>query len=975
MTSSPITTEKFLELLKRSGVVTEGVIQEFTEHPPFMASAQAMASALIKAGHLTTFQAKLLLAGKHRGLVLGNYKLLDQIGRGGMGTVYLAEHTSLKRRAAVKVLASDQATTTIGTERFYREAQSAAALDHPNIVKVYDVGQFGNVHYIAMEYVDGQTLAQLIDKNGPLHFATAADYIAQAAAGLQEAGDKGFVHRDIKPENLIVDKLGVVKILDMGLTRHADDEGGSRLTAVIDPNSVVGTPDYIAPEQALNLPVDIRTDIYSLGVTFFALLTGKPPFTGTTAQKLLQHQLKEAPSLGAIKAKAPPEIEPIVAMMMAKKPEDRFQQPAEIIESLAPWLSPSAITGQTKTVSASRTRITSRVQMAPPPKAKPKWLLPAIAAAVMVVAIGGGAAIYSVMSGTDKPTTMTSATTTKPTDTGSNTSTTPPVTPPATTPKNNPNELPALAPGVLLVANEGPEPRFASITEALATIKPGEKKVIVVRNAVHSEQLSITSKHAGVTIESGFPKNLVTWTPPSGATDKPLLEINGAEGVRFRGFKFDGQNRVSDTIKVTGRCPDATIEECHALGFTHAAIALYGANGAEDRLVTVKKFRTTGGGESALGVSFEPGTAHNYVRIMDSRFEGPLGAAVQISGPVMKSEVRRNRIFRTSAAIRYKPINNAVIPLGLSVRNNTIVDVALGLDFAAIPPNLEADAQALLIQDNLFQNVSRMALVNGASLTPDTVPAWFWFPEFEKTTVIPADQPRYFRKTFNVAAKPTGTAWLNVGVDENFIVWVNGKEIGKSATMNFSQRVYAFDITKELVAGPNTIAIQATNDKDPLDPKFGTAAALTAQLVEINAGQAKEVLAIDDSWKCSKLKVEGWLESSFDDKSWVAVKQWTNTTANMPWRETIWDSAVDASLKGQAKKFKFTFGGNVRDYFSMEGFPVLESKRTTMTGAMNRSLLPTDPEDDATFLRYLEGSRWNTGGVTQGPVGVPPAGY
>jgi hypothetical protein len=295
------------------------------------------------------------------------------------------------------------------------------------------------------------------------------------------------------------------------------------------------------------------------------------------------------------------------------------------------------------------------------------------------------------------------------------------------------------------------------------------------------------------------------------------------------------------------------------------------------------------------------------------------------------------------------------------VRNNTLVDVGLGLDFAAIPPNLESDAQALLIQDNLFQNVSRMALVAGVSLTPDSIPGWYWYPEFEKTTVVPADQPRYFRKTFNLATKPTGSAVLNVGVDENFIVWVNGKEIGKSVTMNFSQRVYAFDVSKELVAGPNTIAIQATNDKDPLNSGFGTAAAITAQLVEVNAGQTKELVAIDETWKCAKVKAEGWLESSFDDKAWVAVKQWTNTNANMPWRESTWDSAVDASL-------------NVRDYFSMEGFPFLESKRTTMTDK-NKPLLPSDPEDDATFLRYLEGSRWNTGGVNQGPVGVPPVGF
>ena len=143
------------------------------------------------------------------------------------------------------------------------------------------------------------------------------------------------------------------------LLRHVGT--GGNLTAVIDPDSVVGTPDYIAPEQALNLPVDIRTDIYSLGVTFYALLTGRPPFGGTTAQKLLQHQLKDAPTLAALRAKAPAEIEPVLATMMAKRPEDRYQQPADVIEALAPWLSQSALaTNQTKTVAATLTRLSGR---------------------------------------------------------------------------------------------------------------------------------------------------------------------------------------------------------------------------------------------------------------------------------------------------------------------------------------------------------------------------------------------------------------------------------------------------------------------------------------------------------------------------------------------------------------------------------------------------------------------------------------
>jgi serine/threonine protein kinase len=973
MTSPTITAEKFLELVKRSGLVQDVNLENYAGQPTLMASSQAMASALIKAGILTNFQAKLLMAGKYRGLMLGNYKLLEQIGRGGMGTVYLAEHMTLKRKAAVKVLASDQATTTIGTERFYREAQSAAALDHPNIVKVYDVGQYGNVHYIAMEYVEGQTLAQLIEKNGPLHFATAADYIAQASAGLQEAGDKGFVHRDIKPENLIVDRQGTLKILDMGLTRHADDEGGSRLTAVIDPNSVVGTPDYIAPEQALNLPVDIRTDIYSLGVTFFALLTGKPPFNGTTAQKLLQHQLKEAPSLGALRTKAPPEIEPIIATMMAKKPEDRFQQPSEIIEVLAPWLSEGGGSSHnTKTITATRSRLTSRIGMAPPAnKAKPKWMIPAIAMGVGLLLFGGAFGIYSAVSGGNNSTAVTTPSTS---GTSPQASTTPP---PANKPPvlPGPNELPPLAANSILVASEGPEPRFATIAEAIASIKGGEKKTIVVRNPVHAEQLILTGpKYSGITIESGFPKNLVTWQPPTGASDKPLLELNGVEGIRIRGFKFDGQGRVSDTVRIAGKSPDLVLEESAATGFTRSAVDFFGASGTEERTVTLKKFRTIGGGDNTTGVLLESGQGHAHIRIIESRFEGPLGAAITVSGGTQALEIRRNRFYRARQGVLYKP-NGSPVPMMAQIRTNTFAETPVGIEFTAIPPNLEDNAANLSITDNLFVNAGRMASLVGAPLAPENVPGWYWHPEAEKTTTIPAGKPRYFRRVFNLAALPTGPATLNVGADESFTVWLNGKEIGKSSHNHFSQRVYAFDASKDLLKGDNVLAVQAVNELDPFNKSFGTAAGFLVQLTEtLPTGKDKDIVTVDTQWKAGTTKDDDWLSAKFDDAAWPAARLWNNTNFNLPWRETVWDSTVDKFLKTQPRKFRATVGGNVRDYFSLEGYPVLESKRTTLTTA-NKSIVGLDVDDDETFLRYPATHAMINGGVQQGPVGVPPSGY
>jgi serine/threonine protein kinase len=190
-----------------------------------------------------------------------------------------------------------------------------------------------------MEYVDGQTLDKLLARGGGIAPSLAVGYIAQAAAGLQHAHEKGFVHRDIKPANLILGADGTVKLLDMGLARSLTS-AADNITEMLDKGAAVGTADFIAPEQALgDVQVDIRADIYSLGATFFALVAGKPPFRGSTSQKLAQHQMKPAPDLAAQDRTFPPELALVVSKMLAKKPEERYQTPADVIAALAPWLS------------------------------------------------------------------------------------------------------------------------------------------------------------------------------------------------------------------------------------------------------------------------------------------------------------------------------------------------------------------------------------------------------------------------------------------------------------------------------------------------------------------------------------------------------------------------------------------------------------------------------------------------------------
>ena len=341
MPIAPSSSAELIDLLRKSGVVTADKLAGLAELglPP---EPQKAAAILVARGTITRFQAQQLLAGRHKGFRLGAYAILDLLGRGGMGAVYLGEHLELHRKVAIKILVPGKDDDQkLAVERFQREARAVAALDHPNIVRIFDVSRHGETPYLVMEYVEGETLQQILDRDGSVPYTAATEYVAQAAAGLQHAYEKGFVHRDIKPANMIRDKSGVVKILDMGLARSS--AASDKLTEQLDKGAVVGTADFIAPEQGLNQPnVDIRADIYSLGAAFFALVIGKPPFEGNTTQKLLQHQLKNAPTMASLDTTLPKGLSAVVAKMLAKKPSDRFQTPGDVIAALAPWMGNSS---------------------------------------------------------------------------------------------------------------------------------------------------------------------------------------------------------------------------------------------------------------------------------------------------------------------------------------------------------------------------------------------------------------------------------------------------------------------------------------------------------------------------------------------------------------------------------------------------------------------------------------------------------
>jgi serine/threonine protein kinase len=347
----------FLSHLRRSKLLTEMQVANALRKLPAAARGRDVARTLVKKKLLTRFQAERLLAGRNTGFLLGQYRILDQLGRGGMGRVFKAEHRTMKRLVALKVLAPKLLQSERARTLFLREVQAAAQIVHPNVVAAFDAGEEAGHHFLVLEYVDGPNLDQLVRKQGPLPVGLACDYIKQTANGLQAAHALGMVHRDIKPSNLLVQRRGLhehspglLKISDFGLARlHSPVAGASAAgragTILTTQNTVMGTPDFLSPEQARDLHrADIRSDLYSLGCTFYYLLTGQPPFPGGTAlEKLIRHGAEQPEPLEAYRPDVPAAVLDIVQRLLCKAPDARYQTPRELAEALEPY----AVSGPT----------------------------------------------------------------------------------------------------------------------------------------------------------------------------------------------------------------------------------------------------------------------------------------------------------------------------------------------------------------------------------------------------------------------------------------------------------------------------------------------------------------------------------------------------------------------------------------------------------------------------------------------------
>src|ERR687888_327981 len=271
----------------------------------------------------------------------GRYRIIRKLGAGGMANVYLAEDQELGRRVAIKILDDRHAADDSFIERFRREAKNAAGLSHPNIVSIYDRGEAEGTYYIAMEYLAGRSLKELIVSRGPTPIRIAIDYTRQTLAALGFAHRNGIVHRDIKPHNVVVDADGRLKVTDFGIARS----GASQMTEV---GSIIGTAQYLSPEQARGSPVDQTSDLYSVGVVLYELLTGQVPFTGDTPLEIAMKHLSEVPKPPSeLRPEVPHDLDLVVLRALAKDPDDRYQTAEEMDKDLERVLSGMPVGAET----------------------------------------------------------------------------------------------------------------------------------------------------------------------------------------------------------------------------------------------------------------------------------------------------------------------------------------------------------------------------------------------------------------------------------------------------------------------------------------------------------------------------------------------------------------------------------------------------------------------------------------------------
>jgi serine/threonine protein kinase len=666
---APTTPDELIDLIRKSQLLDDerlrAYIQKLRDTQTLPSEPHKLAALMVRDALLTYFQAEQLLQGKYKRFSLGKYKVLERLGSGGMGTVFLCEHKLMRRRVAVKVLPLQKVQDEASLKRFYREARAVAAVDHPNIVRAYDIDQDEHLHFIVMEWVDGTNLHDLVKKFGPLDPLRACHYIYGAAVGLQHAHEIGLLHRDIKPGNILIDRSGVVKILDLGLARLTHDTDDN-LTRQNDEN-VLGTADYLAPEQALDShTVDIRADIYSLGATFYYLLTGSPPFPeGSVAQKLIWHQNRMPRSIKSIRPEVPEEIVAIVERMMAKDPAQRFQTPAEVMAALAPWvatpipppaeremptLSPLVASTLTttrpaapplagvapvatapRTIAATSSSTYTTIPTVAPAPALATVTTPPPAATVETATVWANLDIdtQSVARGdTQTPRPRDDARPARPLRSPRRTA---PAEQPSRTwlivgiaatvllgvvgiaiyfafanksvpPAPAPPPPAASASRTITVSKTEGENTVATLREALLKATAGDTIVITEPRLTEVALTLLKNKHKDLTIESATPDGKPAVIEYVGLKGGTMLTMSDVEGVRLKNVELDGKGQAEIGVQMGGPTPGVTVENVLIRNVLHRGLYLINTAGEPSRPVTFDGLRVLVKPEMEAGI-------------------------------------------------------------------------------------------------------------------------------------------------------------------------------------------------------------------------------------------------------------------------------------------------------------------------------------------------------------------------------------
>lgn len=760
---APSTTDEFIELIRKSGVAEatalDAAVASLRSRGETPSDPAKLAEYFVRDGVLTNFQAEQLLQGKWKRFTVGKYKVLERLGAGGMGQVFLCEHKVMRRRVAVKVLPAAKAADPTALKRFYREAQAVAALDHPNLVRAFDIDQEDHIHFLVMEYVDGTNLQNLVANRvrrtgTALSVAEACHYIHGAAQGLQHAHETGLVHRDVKPGNILVDRAGNVKVLDLGLARFFHDQT-DQLTQKFD-ESTLGTADYIAPEQVSDSHwADIRADLYALGGTFYFLLTGHPPFhEGTVPQKLIWHQSRQPKPVTDYRPDVPAGVVSIVTRLMAKNPADRYQTPAELIAALAPWvripvpppsedefprLSPAATVQGSGRVGASAAIRPNAGSLGEPS-------LSEVPTAAMPSPVFDPAAVWTAVA----EETRTEG------DTGLPRSANAARRPAPTAPPDKRRIGIALGSGlaVILVAglvywgtrggngpatnptgDAGPKgparlyvtkgpagvdrsPVYPTLAAALAQARPHD--TIVLLDPTLNEgpiRLGGSGKHGihDLAIVSETGTKLTVWTVSGSKSAEAAIELIDVANVSIRGLSIQVGGTLPVGISVVGSCPGLDLDH---LSVTHAAktgIRFVNAAGDPAAPIRLAHFRVVSPTPSESGITFRAvhPLSNKNLRLSWGRLEGPGKQAVLVDGPVDDVELATTRISNWDSGVTMGPGLVSDSTFRLALTSNTFYGLkssGLRVD-GDIPLDVRAD---VAFKRNFFAKMPEVIRFNNS---------------------------------------------------------------------------------------------------------------------------------------------------------------------------------------------------------------------------------------------------------------------